>query len=184
MQWYYSKDGAQQGPVSADELKAKIVAGEVLASDLGWREGMADWLPIAQIEELASGDGGTQAPLAPTPGVAGSSYQAAPGGVTQPGMMPMGVPPIGSGKATASMVLGICGLVFSCIACIGLILGILAVVFGSQVMTEARMRPELEPFVSRAKAGQIMGIIAIVLSAVNGVAGAFVNISGQVFQGM
>lgn len=181
MQWYYSKNGAQQGPVTVDELREKIAGGEVLGSDLGWREGMADWLPIAQIEELKGGDGGMQAPLAPAPGVQGQPYQGAPGTVAQPGMMPLGPPPIGSGKATASMVLGICGLVFSCIACIGLVLGILAVVFGSQVISEAQMRQELQPFVSRAKAGKIMGIIAIVLSAINGAAGAFLNISGDGF---
>ncbi len=110
---------------------------------------------------------------------------AQPGAVGQPGGMQVaGMPPVGSGKATAAMVLGICGLVFSCIACIGLILGILATVFGSQVMNMALTQPDLQPFVGRAKAGKIMGIIAIVISVINGIAGVVINVTGGGFQNM
>jgi hypothetical protein len=52
MQWYYSKNGTQLGPVEQAELIAKMASGEVAPSDLVWKEGMADWLPSAQIGEL------------------------------------------------------------------------------------------------------------------------------------
>lgn len=50
--WYYSKNGIQMGPVSTEELSGKAKGGEVLASDLIWREGMADWLPLSQVSEF------------------------------------------------------------------------------------------------------------------------------------
>lgn len=53
-QWYYSKMGLQQGPVPEDELRTKIRRGEIGDSNLVWREGMADWLPLAQVAELAT----------------------------------------------------------------------------------------------------------------------------------
>jgi hypothetical protein len=54
MQWYYSKNGVQLGPVSDSEIRGKLAAGEILASDLVWREGMRDWLPAAKVAELAT----------------------------------------------------------------------------------------------------------------------------------
>ncbi len=53
MQWYYSKNATQQGPVPLDELRARIASGEVAGSDMAWREGMADWQPVSSIAELA-----------------------------------------------------------------------------------------------------------------------------------
>ena len=52
MQWYYSKNGTQLGPVEQGELIAKLSSGEVAASDLVWREGMLDWVPAGQVAEL------------------------------------------------------------------------------------------------------------------------------------
>ena len=49
MSWYYSKNGTQLGPVTEQELKAKGGSGEVLATDLVWKEGMPDWLPFGQL---------------------------------------------------------------------------------------------------------------------------------------
>ncbi len=54
MQWYYSKNGTQLGPVEQSELVAKLSSGEVAPSDLVWREGMLDWLPSGQVAELRS----------------------------------------------------------------------------------------------------------------------------------
>lgn len=54
MQWFYSKNGTQLGPISGDELRAKLGSGEVSPADLVWREGMSDWQPSAKVPELAS----------------------------------------------------------------------------------------------------------------------------------
>lgn len=82
MQWYYSKNTTQLGPVSQDELRAKLASGEVSLSDMVWREGMADWRPASQMAELALSPtgappalGGVSSPYAPpamTGGAAGA----------------------------------------------------------------------------------------------------------------
>ncbi|MEP2774875.1 MAG: GYF domain-containing protein [Luteolibacter sp.] len=51
-QWHYTKMGLQQGPVPEDELRTKIRRGEIGDSTLVWREGMAEWLSLAQVSEL------------------------------------------------------------------------------------------------------------------------------------
>lgn len=50
--WNYTKMGLQQGPVPEEELLQKIRRGEIGATTLVWREGMADWLPLSQVAEL------------------------------------------------------------------------------------------------------------------------------------
>lgn len=67
MQWYYSKNGTQLGPVEQSELIAKLTSGEVAPSDLVWREGMVDWLPSAQINELRTLMPASQSPMAAGP---------------------------------------------------------------------------------------------------------------------
>ncbi len=52
MQWYYSKNGTQLGPVEESELRAKLGSGEISAADLVWRDGMSDWLAAARVAEL------------------------------------------------------------------------------------------------------------------------------------
>lgn len=54
MQWYYSKSNTQLGPVTEDELRAKLSSGEVSQADLIWKEGMADWLPASRVPEFSS----------------------------------------------------------------------------------------------------------------------------------
>ncbi len=51
--WYYAKDGQQNGPVPLEDLVRLVGTGTVAPTDLVWREGMKDWLPAAQVNELA-----------------------------------------------------------------------------------------------------------------------------------
>lgn len=54
MQWYYSKNGTQFGPVGEGELRSKINSGEISSVDLVWREGMSDWLPVTKVSEFSA----------------------------------------------------------------------------------------------------------------------------------
>ena len=65
MEWFYIKDGEQVGPFTQEDLNNKKNSGEVAPTDLVWREGMADWLPIQQVAEFG-GSG------APSPAAAGA----------------------------------------------------------------------------------------------------------------
>ena len=67
-EWYYSVDGGREGPVSAGELKKKADAGAIKATDLVWKDGMADWVPAKSIKGLfAAGAAGAAATGSATP---------------------------------------------------------------------------------------------------------------------
>jgi len=176
MQWYYSKNGSQLGPVSTEDLKAKLGTGEVTTTDLVWKEGMADWLPAHQVGELTAvaviptPDGGTDAGQAPvSPYTPPSSPYSPP--LAQPGPITPGGPPFqpNCAKATTAMTLGICAIVLSlCCPLIGLVLGILAVVFGGQAKQEIARNPQWAADQGKANAAVIMGWISIPLAVVVG----------------
>ncbi len=45
--WFYAKDGRKVGPVSDGELDSLTASGVIDAFTLVWREGMAEWQPLA-----------------------------------------------------------------------------------------------------------------------------------------
>ena len=51
--WHFSRDGNRQGPVVFEALKHLVACGEVKATDLVWKEGMAEWVPVAAVPSLA-----------------------------------------------------------------------------------------------------------------------------------
>ena len=116
MEWYYAKNGKQEGPVSAESLQGMIVSGAVAPTDLIWREGMAEWIPAGQVAEFSGG--GMVAP----PG----GSQIPQGGVPQPGQVP-GAPvahaPIPNYLAQSILVTVLCCMPF----------GIPAIIFSSKV---------------------------------------------------
>ena len=59
-QWYYSIGGRTQGPVTSDDLRQLARRCEIAATDLVWRDGMADW-------ESAESLGLVTPPVAPPP---------------------------------------------------------------------------------------------------------------------
>lgn len=66
-QWYLSYGGEQIGPFEEQQARFHI---DMKGSDgFAWRDGMADWLPIAQVPELSGAPAGgpTGGPAAPPP---------------------------------------------------------------------------------------------------------------------
>lgn len=53
-EWHYSNGGQQHGPVSAADLKALAKSGNLLPTDLIWKEGMAEWKPASNVKGLFS----------------------------------------------------------------------------------------------------------------------------------
>ena len=98
-------------------------------------------------------------PSSPPPA---GSYQTPPG-------VPYQQPPAGpqqsnaNGMATASMVLGIIALVTFWLCGLGFLVGVVAVPLGAVGISTAKKLPG-QPLIGRAKAGLVMGIVAIVLS--------------------
>lgn len=70
--------------------------------------------------------------------------------------------PPSSGLATASLVLGIVGLVFLCIPILGFVLAVLATTFGGVALSKARVQPIRNR--GSAVAGMVMGLIVIAIA--------------------
>ena len=60
-EWYYTRNKEPQGPVNSTQLKELAAQGELLPTDLVWKEGMAEWVSAATLKSLFA------APGAPTP---------------------------------------------------------------------------------------------------------------------
>ncbi len=164
MQWYYSKNGTQLGPVAEGELLAKLASGEVTAADMVWKDGMKDWLAAGRVPELTSfaSLGSATTPLQPMQGPVLNTPYAPPSAPTTY------TPPMVTGstsKATASMVLGIVGIVFGLCGCYGVVISlpcsILAIVFGGQMKQAIASDPSLAGMLGTAKAGVTMGWIGV-----------------------
>jgi tetratricopeptide (TPR) repeat protein len=53
-EWYYSKDGERQGPVTPQQLKQLAASGDLQPTDLIWKEGMDDWVQASKVKRLFS----------------------------------------------------------------------------------------------------------------------------------
>ncbi len=49
MDWWYAEDGGQVGPYSEDDFGELIRNGTVKADTLVWREGLENWMPLADV---------------------------------------------------------------------------------------------------------------------------------------
>lgn len=162
MDWYYSKNASQYGPVPEDELKAKIATGEVGPADLVWKDGMRDWTPSGSVPELAartpmtpagydtSGHSRNPEPPAQTP------YQT-PASTGVPTSVYVATPPT-SGLAIASLVCGIMGLV-TCLC----LPGIPAVVCGHMALSRIAEAQGRLGGRGLAIAGLVTGYLSVVI---------------------
>jgi predicted Zn finger-like uncharacterized protein len=85
--WYVVVEGEQVGPLTAADVAGRISRGEVSGETFAWREGMADWLQVAQLPEfadLASSPSPGQG-LAPSGGDDESPFGSPPTAVYPPG---------------------------------------------------------------------------------------------------
>jgi hypothetical protein len=62
--FHINRGGTNLGTFSEDEVRDGLRSGKFFGTDLGWREGMATWEPLAQIPEFAqeAGLGGAAGP--------------------------------------------------------------------------------------------------------------------------
>lgn len=51
-EWFYSTNGAQNGPVPIENMKRLIQSGSIKRETLVWNETMASWTPAGQVREL------------------------------------------------------------------------------------------------------------------------------------
>jgi hypothetical protein len=48
--WFYARNDERQGPVSAETIRHLLQAGTISGQTLVWRQGMADWLALGQVD--------------------------------------------------------------------------------------------------------------------------------------
>jgi len=78
-QWFYLKNGQQNGPVSLEQLKRFADAGELQPTDLLWKEGMSDWGPAHRVQGLFSDPVSTTPPPPPNSHAVSQSARTASG---------------------------------------------------------------------------------------------------------
>lgn len=78
MEWYYSNNGQQAGPVSQDQLAELYRNGTVKPFDLVWNESMTEWTPIGSVGEFAAYAPAPPMAAAPAPSEAPPTLSAAP----------------------------------------------------------------------------------------------------------
>ena len=54
-QWYFSRTGQQEGPVTKEALAAMARAGQLQPMHLVWSPGMANWQAAGDVEEAVNG---------------------------------------------------------------------------------------------------------------------------------
>ena len=85
MNWYYADNGQQAGPVDETQFQALIQSGRITPETLVWREGMANWLPLREVNPpgaLASSPLTEAAPLDPNQPAAAATAPVPVGQVT------------------------------------------------------------------------------------------------------
>lgn len=65
--WFYHRNGVQNGPVDSAELRRLARSGQLLPTDLIWKQGMPQWVPASSGKGLFADHSGIQSGV-PTPG--------------------------------------------------------------------------------------------------------------------
>ncbi|MEO0506355.1 MAG: SPFH domain-containing protein [Bacteroidota bacterium] len=65
VQYFYAVNGAQQGPVSFEQLQTLFAGRTINRDSLVWKQGMDNWTPLKEVAELKSFLGGNTPPPLP-----------------------------------------------------------------------------------------------------------------------
>ena len=181
MNWFYAKNGSQQGPLSTEDMKSRIAMGEIGPDDLAWCEGMSDWMPIGQIPQLkieppVREDAPPPVGAAPPFSSAPSPYQApaSPAGAPAPTQMAPGQTP-SQGLAIGSMICGILAFVGCCIWFLSAPLALVAVVLGHVAISKIKANPAANGGKGMARTGLILGYLGLLGAILTFAAGIWLS---------
>lgn len=65
VQYFYAHNGTQAGPVSFEQLRSLFAGRSINRDTLVWKQGMADWTALKEVEELKAFLGGSTPPPLP-----------------------------------------------------------------------------------------------------------------------
>ena len=161
--FYLTPQNEQKGPVEAGQL----VALGVNANTLVWTEGMAQWAPAGQVQELASFFAPAAKPATPPPPSYAAqqpapqpAQQAAPQSVVYVQTNPSGTSQPAMPKPGNNMILAVLTTVFCCLP-----LGIVGIVYASKV-DGLYLAGDYAGALSAAKSARTWSVIGIVASLV------------------
>jgi GYF domain 2/Domain of unknown function (DUF4190) len=143
MNWFYSKDGQQQGPVAFSEIERLLAEGQITEDSLVWQQGSPNWVKLSTVLNAPPV---SVAPGAPATPISAASTETIPA-VSKT-----------NGFAITSLTLGIIGL----FCCTTVIFNILAVIFGHIALNQLKLKPT-EGGRNLALAGLIMGYLGLAL---------------------
>ncbi|MDB5355543.1 MAG: hypothetical protein JWN24_1996 [Phycisphaerales bacterium] len=160
-QWYFTQNGARQGPVALGQLQQMVAAGHIKPTDLVWQAGMPQWAPAGNVPVLF-GAGAAPPPIPVVP--VGYYNPSAPQGPQPPAIgddagMRMLLPVGRSGWAIAAGYMGLFALFPFC----SVLFAPLAIIFALIAMRDIKKNPSRHGM-GRAIFGLIAGFIGIVLS--------------------
>jgi hypothetical protein len=84
-EWHYSRGNEQHGPVSSAQLKQLAASGQLLPTDLIWKDGMPGWLAAGKIKGLFDADAGGAAQAQASQAAAAESAR---GAMAAPAVLP------------------------------------------------------------------------------------------------
>lgn len=146
MNWFYSKDGQQLGPVAFSEIQRLLAEGQITEESMVWQQGTPNWVKLSTVLSAPSAPPIPVEPVIPAATVPGNAIPAA------------ATPTKTNGFAITSLVLSIIGLV----CCTSLLFNILAVVFGHLALSQLKKNPA-QGGKNLATAGLIIGYIGLAL---------------------
>ena len=65
MQIHVAKNGQKMGPYSEAQVREMLASGSIAGTDLGWHEGLADWVPLSSLLAGAAPISAANIPAAP-----------------------------------------------------------------------------------------------------------------------
>ena len=65
MQVHIDRGGQRFGPYSVEQVNSHLAEGAILPTDLGWTDGMTDWVPVTQVAGVTFADAATTAAVPP-----------------------------------------------------------------------------------------------------------------------
>ena len=69
MKIHIDRNGERFGPYSIEEINAYLANGTLLPSDLAWKDGMTNWLPVQQISGVVVATGSVATSVLPSQSV-------------------------------------------------------------------------------------------------------------------
>lgn len=165
MNWFYSKDGQQLGPVAFSEIERLLEEGQITEESLVWKQGTPNWVKLSTVLSTPPAQPVSAPPIPETASSIPAAAPAAPAAAVTPAA-PAPAPAIlaegkTNGFAITSLVLSIIGLV----CCQAIVLNIGAVVFGHLALSQIAKNPALKGK-NLALAGLIIGYIGLALGIV------------------